>query len=383
MPGRAPVRQQFACGLLVAAGVTGAAGAAAQSRTIYSLSVPTEIEHDSNPNLAVGPSAGTTWFRTIPSLTAGYVLGNEVFSLEAALTAEKSSNQEVARDRLDPRVRAAWKHVDSRNTTELAALLDRRALRALDVREQVPLGVDGSRTLFALSGSWLHDLDARTVVGADVRQVWERFSDTTTPDFRHTTGAVRLTREQDDRQSWYAALTGQAYDPESDPDPLDNAAAPKRSHAFGVLVGVTRSLSDTWRVDANAGPVHFTSPSSRDDWQGALKLEYRGERWVSGLELARAPGVNSTFGGLVVTEEARLRLRYELDALSRLELDAGHAREKETRTNRSAASVAWVRQWSASWQVAVRAATHRHEGPEGTARSNRIAVSLVYTAPDL
>jgi hypothetical protein len=86
---------------------------------------------------------------------------------------------------------------------------------------------------------------------------------------------------------------------------------------------------------------------------------------------------------VVLTEEARLRLHYELDALSRIELDAGHAREKAARSKRSVASAAWLWQWRPSWQVAVRASTQRQEGPEGTARSNRVAVSLVYTAEDL
>ena len=374
---------QLARGLLLGAGMTATALASAQGRTLLSLSVPAEIEYDSNPNLAVGPSAATTWLRTIPSLTAGYFPGNEEFRLEAALTAEKSSNQQAAKDRLDPRLRAAWKHVGPRDTTEVAALLDRRALRAVGLREQVPLGVDGARTLFAVSGSWLHDLDARTVVGADLRQEWERFSDTSTPDFRHTLAEVRLTRQQDARRSWYGVLDGRSYDPDSASESQPGTAAQTRSRAFGGRVGVNYWFSEALRVDANVGPLHFSSPSSTNDWQGALKMEYTAERWVAALDLSRAPGVNSTFGGVVLTEEARLRLHYELDALSRIELDAGHAREKAARSKRSVASAAWLWQWRPSWQVAVRASTQRQEGPEGTARSNRFAVSLVYTAEDL
>jgi len=374
---------QLARGLLLGAGMTATALASAQGRTLLSLSVPAEIEYDSNPNLAVGPSAATTWLRTIPSLTAGYFPGNEEFRLEAALTAEKSSNQQAAKDRLDPRLRAAWKHVGPRDTTEVAALLDRRALRAVGLREQVPLGVDGARTLFAVSGSWLHDLDARTVVGADLRQEWERFSDTSTPDFRHTLAEVRLTRQQDARRSWYGVLDGRSYDPDSASESQPGTAAQTRSRAFGGRVGVNYWFSEALRVDANVGPLHFSSPSSTNDWQGALKMEYTAERWVAALDLSRAPGVNSTFGGVVLTEEARLRLHYELDALSRIELDAGHAREKAARSKRSVASAAWLWQWRPSWQVAVRASTQRQEGPEGTARSNRVAVSLVYTAEDL
>lgn len=364
--------------------MTGALLASAQGRTMLSLSVPTEIEHDSNPNLSVGPAPSTTFLRAMPSLTLAYVPGNDEFRLEGALTAEKSSNQQAAKDRLDPRVRAAWKHVGPRDTAEVSALLDRRALRAVGLREQVPLGVDGSRTLFALAGNWRHELDARTVAAADLQQEWERFSETSTPDFRHTAAEVRLTREQNERSGWYAALTGRSYDADDAPPPVQPATAgATRSRAYGARVGVKHWFSEALRMDANAGPLHFAAPSSRNDWQGALNLEYTAERWVAALELARTPAVNSTFGGLVVSEEARMRMRYDLDAQSRVELDAGHVREKASRSNRSLASVAWVRQWRQDWYVAVRASTQWQEGPEGSARSNRLAVSLVYTAEDL
>ena len=98
---------QLARGLLLGAGMTATALASAQGRTLLSLSVPAEIEYDSNPNLAVGPSAATTWLRTIPSLTAGYFPGNEEFRLEAALTAEKSSNQQAAKEGEPPGVVAS------------------------------------------------------------------------------------------------------------------------------------------------------------------------------------------------------------------------------------------------------------------------------------
>lgn len=377
----ASVTRCIAHGLVVAAGVSASAGALAQSRTIVSVAVPIEVEHDSNPNLAVDSPGSTTWTRATPSITANYVLGVDTFSVEAGLTAEHSSNQQVAKDRLDPRVRAAWRHEAPRDATELEVFLDRSALRSTDVAEQSALGVDGARTLFGLRGSWRHEIDERTGLETDVRQEWQRFTDTTTPDFRRTTASLRYTRQRDERQAWYAGIDGQLYDPDAG-SAAGAPAAEQRSHAIGALVGISRSLSEAWRLDVGAGPVHFGSPSTRTSWQGALKLDYTGERWTAGFDLARAPGVNSTVGGLVSTDEARLRLAYDLDGRSRIEMDASHAREAAARSSRSLASVAWVRQWTPSWQVAVRASTHRREGTDGIGRSNRIAVVLTYTAAD-
>ena len=355
-------------------------GASAQTRTIYSLTVPTEIEYDSNPRMSVGDSPSTTWLRVTPSLTAGYVYGNHEYSLEAALAAEKSSNSDVAEDRLDPRVRGAWKYADGVNTTQLAAVLERRAFRDLDVREIVPTGVDGSRTLFGLSGSWTRELSDRNSFRADLRQDWERYSGTNTPDFRSTAGSVRFTRRQDERRSWYAGINGYLYRP----DEGTGTVGATRSTAAGGLIGITQSFSEALRIDANAGLMHFTEPTREDDWQGSFRADYTGERWLAGLELLRAPSVNTTIGRLVVNEAMLLRFRYDLSALTRLEVDAGYSNESAARSKRSKASVGLVRQWSPSWHVALRGSTDQlEEGPGGTARSNRLTLQLVYSNPDL
>ena len=355
------------------------AGASAQTRTIYSVTVPTEIEYDTNPRMSVGDSPSTTWLRVTPSLTAGYVYGNHEYSLEAALAAEKSSNSDVAEDRLDPRFRGAWKYADGLNTAQLAAVLERRAFRDLDVREIVPTGVDGSRTLFGLSGSWTRELSERTSFRADLRQDWERYSDVITPDFRSTAGSLRFTRRQDESRSWYAGVNGYLYRP----DEVAGTAGGTRSTAAGGLIGITQSFSEALRIDANAGLMHFTEPTKDDDWQGSFRADYTGERWLAGLEVSRAPSVNTTLGRLVVNEALLLRLRYDLGALTRLEVDAGYSSEKAAQSKRSRVGIAVVRQWSPTWHVSLKGSTDQlEEGPGGTARSNRLSLQLVYSNPD-
>ena len=358
-------------------------GTFAQSRSIGSLTVPFEIEHDSNPNMSVQPSPGVTWVRVTPTITTRYVLAADEFGLDAALTAEKSSNQAVAQDRLDPRFRGFWKHADPLSTTELAVVLDRSALRDLGLTNQVQTGTDGSRTLYGVNGKWTRDLDPRTAVSVEASQEWEEYSGTPTADFRRTTGVVRYARAMNERQTWYAAVNGQLYRSEASTVTVPDPTPSQRSTVIGGLAGVDHAFSEAFRLDAAAGPVHFLDPVSRNSWQAVVKAEYIAERWTAGLDLARTPVVNATFGGLVMSDQLQLRLRYDLGALSHVALEAGHARERVARSSRTLVSAAYVRQWTESWQVSVKASVNRQEGPEGTARSNRIGVVLTYTAPDL
>jgi hypothetical protein len=373
---------RIARGCVLAAGAAGATAALAQSRTLYSLNVQTEIERDSNPNMSVTDTRGTTWLRVLPSLTTGYVYGNEEFDLEAALTAEKSSNTDIAKDRVDPRLRAVWKHADVVDTAQLSFLADRRALRAVDVREHVPVGLDGARTLYSLAGNWTRDLGARSKAGVDLRQDWEQYTDAQTPDFQLTVGAARYTWQQDARRSWYAAVNGQYYHPDASTGAAQGGTDTSTSTVAGALVGITQSFSEALRVDASVGPMHFNHPS-KDGWQGTLTAEYTAQRWSGGIDFARTPSVNSTIGGLVVSDEGRLRLRYELGPLTYLDMHAAYSVQSDPDSRHSFASIAWAHQWTPAWQVSIRGSVNRQQAPEGTARSNRIALVLIYSASDL
>jgi hypothetical protein len=379
----AVARKRLAHGVLLAAGAAGMTGAPAQTPIVYSLSVPAEIEHDSNPRMTPGDARATTWVRLTPKLSARQVRGADEYSAEAALSAEKSSNQQAAKDRLDPRVQAAWKHADGLNTTLLAAALERRAFRALDVDEHVPAGVDETRTLFALNGNWLREWDARTSSVVDLRQEWARYSGTRTPDSRRTAAELRLNRQQTERRNWYVAVNGQAYRSDAPEDPLPGGSEASRSTVVGALVGVGQALSEAVRVDGSVGPVHFSQRQGKSGWQGALKATYEVERWGAALEVSRRPSASPTFAGLAVTDQARVSMHHDLDALTRVELHAARSRAKAVQSTRTLASAAWVRQWSPSWEVAVRASRLQQDGPGGSARATRISFVLVYRGLDL
>ncbi|MEJ5990285.1 hypothetical protein WG902_09825 [Ramlibacter sp. PS3R-8] len=333
--------------------------------------------------MSTGPAAGTTFFRLTPVLTARHVRDADEFGVDTQLTLEKSSNQDVAEDRVDPRLRAFWKHADPLNTTEVALVYDVSAVRDLGLTQQVPVGSDGSRTLLGLAASWSRDLDPRTTMLAEFAQDFENFTDAQTADFSRTSAALRFTRALSERQSWYAVLNGQAYRSEASTGAVPDPTAGLRSTVVGALFGVDHAFSPEFRVDASAGPARYIEPVNRNGWQANFKAEYTAERWFAGLELLRAPVVNAQFGGLVMSDTMRVRVRYDLGPQQRLELEAGHVRETASRSKRSLATVAWVRQWNESWQVSLKASTQRQEGPEGTALSNRIGVVFLYTAPDL
>jgi hypothetical protein len=345
------------------------------------VTVPVEVEHDSNPGLAVRNPQSTTWLRVRPSVSMTQVRGTEEYVLEGGVNAEKSSNSAVAKDRVDPRLRGLWRHAGELNTGQAEVLLDRRSFRALDIREPLPTGVDGSRTLMSLSGSWTREVTERTSVTTSVRQAWERYSVNTTPDFRDTSGSVRVSHQADERRTWYAGVNGQVHRSDVAQDPVLGRVGGIRSRVAGTFVGVSQQFSERFRADANAGAVRFSQPRTLTDWQGALRTEYTGERWQASLDLSRAPGVSSTLGGLEVTNAVRAGVRYAVNPLTHVDFNVGHSKGQSIDSKRTLASLAFVRQLSPAWELTARATRHHVRTLSGPAKANLVALVLVYNAP--
>ncbi|MDB5897341.1 MAG: hypothetical protein JWP22_1548 [Ramlibacter sp.] len=355
-----------------AMGFASSGAASAQTRTIYSVAVPVEVERDSNPAMSVVSPRGTTWLRARPAFTARYVAGAEEYSVDGALSLEKSSDTSVARDRINPRIRGTWRRTDDVGSTEFFALADRRPFRALSIDERVPAGVDGTRTLVSVGGRMIRDVSEVTRMEAGVRQDWERNSASTLPDFQRTLVDARWMREEDERRSWYLAANGDVYRP-------DGAGS---SEVAGLLAGVVQQFSPELRFDINAGPMHFFQGGGRTDWQGTARFEYSGDRLRVALEASRAPSTSIATAGLVVGQEFRVRASYDITRSTNAELTAGHGRDRGMPTGRTIATAAVNHQLSAAWTVSARASHISQQSVEGTARARLLTIALTYSHPD-
>jgi hypothetical protein len=65
-----------------------------------------------------------------------------------------------------------------------------------------------------------------------------------------------------------------------------------------------------------------------------------------------------------------------------VDFDFGHSNEVAANSKRSIANLALVRQLSPAWELSMRASRRQQEVVGGTARSNLLALQLVYSNPD-
>jgi hypothetical protein len=65
-----------------------------------------------------------------------------------------------------------------------------------------------------------------------------------------------------------------------------------------------------------------------------------------------------------------------------VDFDFGHSNEVAANSKRTIANLALVRQLSPTWELSVRGSRRQQEVVGGTARSNLLALLLVYSTPD-
>jgi hypothetical protein len=375
-------RWLFRIGGMVLAALCVPGEAAAQSRWIYSVGVPVEVEHDSNPNMGFGSPAAVRRLRASPDFKARYRLEQEEFDLSVGATLERSDQPAVSADRNDPRVRGDWRRVTDVSAYGLYALVDQRAYRALEVEERAPLALDGTRTLRAVGGNWLRNFTQNLVLTADVRQDWATFDAGAAADYRLTTGNAQLSHELDERRTWYTAANFQAYRSDVLPGALGSGSASSGSR--GASVGYRSLLSPALSWDISAGIVELSGANANTGWQGSAKLTYLLPRLQLTLEASRKPTASAANSGLGLSNVARIQLRYTIDAETTLSLEANSSQLRALQSSRAAVYSAVIsRQLSPSWALAARAQHRRRSEPLGSAHATVVGITLTYASTDL
>jgi hypothetical protein len=151
-----------------------------------------------------------------------------------------------------------------------------------------------------------------------------------------------------------------------------------------LLVGYRGKITEAAEWEASAGPVRLDGQSSGLTWQGTLSVVYELPRLQARVAVSRQPSVAAADSDLGMISLIRVHLRYVLDPVSSLSLDADASRTVALSSTRAAnISLAYVRQVSRSWTFTVRPQYRQRSDETGSANARVFAVTLTYSNPDL
>lgn len=256
------------------------------------VSVPTEIEHSSNPALTTDAAIGVTRFRVSPQYTLEGQDGSTHtrFSLGGVL--ERSSNTAVSNHRSDPNLSFAIERVLPVGSLGLRAALSESSTRAEAFAETGVVASDATQRNMVLDGTWSRELNdvSRLELGLGAAKV--RYDTPSLVGYRELRSSAGLSYDLTGETQMTARLEGSRLHPDQ-----GTARSSRRSFA----VGLSTRLSEAFRFVAERGTVRTSRLDSTRTPSTLLRLEYVGERLTSNFEWSRTTATSGTLAGYADT----------------------------------------------------------------------------------
>lgn len=339
-----------------------------------SVTVPMEIEHNSNPSLTPGGES-VMLYRISPQYTMSRESGTarSIFSLGGVV--ERSSDTRVSAHRSDPNIRYQLELSAPTSVLTLNASLEEASSRTTEF-EQAGLVTEDSTLRTGLVGArWAKELSERT--GLELAAGYARLSyETPTLIGYSEVSAESLFSWQHAEGNRFELLGAAArLNPNDDTE---------RSSRQGLLLSHETVINPSWTARAGLGTVKTTGVRRGNDAVGLLRLTYAGERLDSDLEWSREVAPSGTIGGYSLSQVYRWGLSYALSASTAVTSGVSRARTLDVDGAKgSAVSVGLRSELSTFWSMNVRFEHQRSTTATGiTAKGNAVGVGFTYSHPD-
>lgn len=284
-----------------------------------SVSVPVEIEHNSNPALTTGEAIGVTRYRVSPQYTLVRQNGPTQTRFSFGGVIERSSDTAVSDHRSDPNVSAAIERDLPLGSIGFRAALSESSTREEEFADTGVVSSDATQRNTALDGTWTHELSdvSRFTLGLGAAEV--RYDTSSLVGYREIRTSVGLTHDLKEDTQVTARWEGSRLDPE-----LDTASSSQSL----LAVGLSSRLSEALRLAAEIGTVRTFGLVSARTPSSRLRLDYAGERLASSLEWSRSTAALGSLGGYASTRLLGWTAEYSLTERTAVNLLASQARSQ-------------------------------------------------------
>jgi hypothetical protein len=345
------------------------------SNAQQSVSVPTEIEHSSNPALTSGQAVGVTRFRVAPQYTLTQQNGPTETQFSFGAVFERSSNTAVSNHRSDPNLSWSIEQVLPNGSLGLRAALSESSSRQEEFQETGLVASDATQRNSVLEGTWRRELSdvSRVEMGLGATKV--QYDTSSLVGYREYRTFAGLTQDVFDETQLTARWESSRL------QPGHGAVHSSRS---SLSVGVSTRPSEDYQLVAAAGTERTSGLGSARSPSSLLRLEYSGERVVSTLEWARSVAASGARGGYIGTRQLGWTAQYLLSERTSINLAISQARSQDAGGGVGSTWLAGLRHsLSDFWSVEGRWGQSRtRPNAGGSATSNLVGLMLTFSHPD-
>jgi len=339
-----------------------------------SLNVPVSVEHESNPQLSPSNEVSVRRFTMNPRYSLMATQGNDQFSVNLAINAERSSNQAVSADREDPNLQFGWNHTYETGSFGATVSFSEQSTRTSEFDDTGLVSNDNTRQTHSIAANWNTALSDRytLTLNANLTEVEFDSQAGSLNDYENKSINARLAYSVNEQVESYVNATVSRFEPST------NAKTNSRS----LVVGVSWAVSEQFSIDGNVGGNKTSGASSASGWQAMFGAQYTTERTKSNASLSRS---RSPSGSGVINESNQLSASwsYSLSEKENLGLDFNYRENLSSNPNETMRlSANYTRALAPEWDFRLSAAHRNRDDVTSDASSNSLTATLIYNLPD-
>lgn len=342
------------------------------------VSMPVEVEFDSNPELRPGSASSAVRYRLRPQYSYTYHIDDTTeWSAILGANLERSSNTQVSANRQDPSVELKWQQESPTASWGLNAKYFKASTRTTEFDQTGIVTADRTQTNRSVGANWGKYLAERWMANGEINQQWVNYDTDSLVSYRNSTASGGLSYDLDASEKLSVLFSGSHYSPSA-----NNFILARPSSSMGLMFGCFWALSDKIDWNLQAGKVKITGLDSGYYLQGKLQVNYKGDYTSAGVGFDRSAVAGGQTGGLTVSNSLRLQARIEvaertaIDFFYSLTKNAGYNGGK---TNSMGAN--YVFQITPLWRLNFNVQRKTADQRTGYAGANVMGIGLNYTHP--
>ncbi|MDF1483425.1 hypothetical protein [Extensimonas sp. H3M7-6] len=343
------------------------------------VSMPAEVEFDSNPELRPGSASSAVRYRLRPQYNYTYhVDDTNEWSAVLGANLERSSNTQVSANRQDPSVELKWLQKAPTSLWELNAKYSKASTRTTEFDQTGIVTADRTQTNRSVGANWGKYLTERWMANGGISQQWVDYDTNTLVSYRNSLASGGLSYDLAASQKMSIFFAGSHYSPYA-----NNFVLARSSSGMGLVFGYVGALSDKIDLNVQAGKVKITGLDAGYYLQGKMEVNYKGNYMSGGASFDRSAVAGGQTGGLTISNSLRLQTRIEV--AERTAVDFYYTFTKNAgfnggKTNSMGAKYLFQISplWSLNFNVQRRTADQR----TGYAGANLVGVGLNYSHSD-
>lgn len=343
------------------------------------VSIPAEVEFDTNPRLAQGNASSAVRYRLRPQYSYTYHVddANE-WSAVLGANLERSSNTQVSANRKDPSVELKWQQEAPTASWGLNAKYSKASTRTTEFDQTGIVTADRTQTNRSVGANWGKYLAERWIANGEINQRWVDYDTDSLVSYRNSSASGGLSYDLASSEKLSVFFSGSHYSPSA-----NNFILARSSSSMGLMFGYAGALSDKMDWNVQAGKVKITGLDAGYYLQGKVQVNYKGDYASGGVNFDRSVVAGGQTGGLTVSNSLRLQTRIEV--AERTAIDFYYNFTKNAgfnggKTNSMGAN--YVFEISPFWRLNVNIQRKTADQRTGYAGANMVGVGLNYNYSD-